>query len=170
MALILSDYTDYDTIRGLLGVAETEIPDDVFAMLDAINLQEVTFTLEELNDTIPTKFETIKAIAVNSRSALQTRFYNVVRLYSSYIVADQIANGSVEMFAPMKIEDGKAATERAPDPYEALRAALKASLASWSVRLGKVLTLLDPAQSTTAKVTRTFVSSVGLATDPVTGV
>lgn len=170
MALILNDYTDYDTIRGLLGVAETEIPDDVLVMLDGVNLQEVTFTLEELNSSITTKFEAIKLITVSSRSALQTRFYNVVRLYASYIVANQIANGSVEMFAPKRIEDGKAATERVADPYLSLREALKASLTAWKARLSKVLTALDPAETIAAAPTRLMASSTGLAVDPVTGV
>lgn len=169
MALILTDYLEYATVRGLLGVAETEIPDEAFAETASVALLEVTLTLEELNETIPTLFETIKNIVVGSRTALQTRFYNLVQVYAAYVVAEKIASGSIELYAPQRIEDGKASAVRKEDAFAALRGALLASLATWRTRLSRTLTLLDPAQSIAAAATQRTVSSVGLAVDPITG-
>lgn len=170
MALSFTDYTSNAIVRGLLGVAEEEVTDDVFTTMSASFLQEVTFALEDLNSAIPTLFETAKtAVDASTASVAQQRFYDIVQLYAAYITADHCADGAVEMFAPKKITDGKAELERREDPYSSLRAALKASLARWRSRLSAALTVLDSSQSITTTA-RTLVSSTGLAVDPVTGV
>lgn len=167
-ALVFSDYTSPAVVRGLLGVAEEEIPDDIYDTMGNSFLLAVEETFEELNDSIISMFTTIKDIDAGSRTGAQQRFYDIVRLYAAYIVADDMANGSIEMFAPVKITDGKAEMDR-KDPYESLRASLKASLALWKARLGTALSALDATKIiTTTKPT--LAVGAGIAIDPVTGV
>jgi hypothetical protein len=169
MTLALSDFTNNDTVRGLLGVSEDEIEDQDFDALAAGNLLSVTMALEDVNSGIPDMFETVKNVSVASRTALQTRFYSVVRLFAQYTVADLIANGAVAMFAPVVIQDGKTAMQqRADDPYTPLRTAIKASLVLWRSRLIDVAGRLDASLATTPK-TLTLIGAAGLPADPVTG-
>lgn len=169
MTLALSDYTDNGTVRGLLGISEAEVTDDIFSTLAPGHLLAVTLALEEINAGLPDAFETVKGVAVATRTNVQSRFYNMVRLYASYLVADTIANGSVEMFAPVIIQDGKTAMQtRADDPYTPLRTAIKASLALWR---GRLVTAAQQLDSTLASnpTALTLVGSAGLNIDPVTG-
>lgn len=169
MSLTLSDYTDNDTLRGLLGVSEAEIPDDILETLSAGNLLEVTFALEDINLQVPVLFESYKNMAVSTRTALQSRFYSVVRLFAAYIVAEKIANGAIALFAPVTIQDGRTSMQqRDDDPYSSLRTAIKASLTVWRKRLNDTLALIDVTLQKPTP-TLTLVSGAGLPIDPVTG-
>lgn len=168
MSNTLADYVTNATIRGLLGVSEDEVEEADFTALAEGHLLAVEMALEGINEDVPTLFETIKGIAAPSRTLLQQRFYSVVRLYSNYVIALDIAKGSVEMFAPIRLSDGKAEQER-KDPYEALRAALQAGLQLWTTRLGTALQRLDSTKVPAAKTVVTYAGAVALGTDPVTG-
>lgn len=166
-ASVLTDFTTYDVIRAILGVSEPEIEDTVLAQDNY--LQAVFFGLEELNETVVTLFDTITAIDANTRTARQKQYLKLVGMVAAYLVAKVIANGSIDLFAPQRITDGKAVQERTADPFKALREDIAAGLTLWTTRLGNVLNILDPAQTIAAVPTRTFIGSASLATDPVTG-
>jgi len=168
MALLLTDLTSNDTVRGLLGVSEKEVEDTDFTALAEGHLLAVTLALEDINETVPTMFENIKGKDEGDRTTLEQRMYALTRMFASVLVAKSIAAGSVALFAPKRIGDGKAEQERVQDPFDALRANLSASYSSWLDRLTAVVGRMDVV--TTPRPAVTYVSGVGLAVDPVTGV
>lgn len=166
--MALTNYTSYNMIRAVLGVAETEVEDVDLAL--ALYLNELEFKLNELNDAIITQYDIIRVITENSRTVPQRRFYNLVQTYSAYWIAKVILGGSIEMFAPKVITDAKATQQRVDDPFEALRQAVEASLLTWETRLSAALDGLVPGETITAPVTRRLIGTVTLGVDPVTGV
>jgi hypothetical protein len=166
-ASVLTDFTSYDVIRAILGVSEPEVEDNVLAQDNY--LQEVLFRLEELNDTIVTQFDTITAINEADRTLRQKQYLKLVGMVSAYIVADKIVKGSIALFAPKRITDGKGQQERVDDPFSTLRDDIAAGLVSWTSRLASVLNILDSTQTIAAAPTRTYIGGVGLGVDPVTG-
>lgn len=163
----LTDFTDYATIRGVLGVAATELTDTDLAL--PIYFHEVVEAFAAVNSTVVTMYETVKAIDAGTRTAQQTRYYNIVQVYSAYLVASVLVSGALEMFAPKEITDGKAKTVRVDDPFSNLRSSIALSLAAWRARLQAVLLLLDPTQTFTAPAARTNIAVVPMGVDRVTG-
>lgn len=168
MALTLADYTSNDTVRGLLGVSAKEVEDADFTALEEGHLLAVTLALEDINETVPAMFEAINDKDEGARTTLEQRMYSLTRMLAGVLVAKSIAAGSVDLFAPKRIGDGKAEQERVQDPFDALRANLAASYGSWYERLTAVVGRMDVV--TTPRPVVTYVGSVGLAVDPVTGV
>lgn len=167
--MALTDYTTYAIIRGILGVASTEITDTVLAQ----PTWELQFELEmedidQGDGAVLTEYAAIVAIEAGSRTADQTRFYNLVNLLAAYSVARQLLT-SVDMFAPKKITDGKAAVERTNDPYEMLRQGVLAGYKLLKDRLTTLLLVLVPDANVPAATARTNILSTGLGSDPVTG-
>lgn len=168
MALTLSDFTSNDTVRGLLGVNAREVEDADLTALEEGHLLAVTLALEDINETVPDMFEAIKDKDEAARTTLEQRMYGLTRMLASTLVARSLAGGSVALFAPKRLSDGKAEQERVQDPFEALRANLNASYALWLDRLTSVVGRMDVV--TASRPVVTYVGGVGLAVDPVTGV
>jgi hypothetical protein len=168
--MALTTYTTYAAIRALLGVASTEITDTVLA-LPHYDLQ-FTLDSEDIDGgegEVLAQYATITAIEAGSRSANQVRFLLLVNLFAAYSVARQLL-GSAEMFAPKKITDGSAATERVNDPFSKMREGVNAGYTTVRTRLSDLLVVLVPSANITAATTRTYILASGLGTDPVTNV
>jgi hypothetical protein len=168
--MAITSYTSYDAIRALLGVAATELEDDTLAL----PMYEDQFLLE-LSDidgggsAVTTLYATILAIEQVDRTTNQQRFFTLVNLLGGYSVARQLLASS-ELFAPKRITDGAAAVERAGEHYDRLREGIQASYNIVLSRIKTLLATLDGSAEVATRTSRTFITSTGLATDPVTGV
>jgi hypothetical protein len=164
----LLDYTSYETVRGVLGVAPQEVEDEVLAL--PLYAQEVEMALEDLNASLPGLYEVIRGKSESTRTALEKRLFNLVQVYAAYWVAKVLLGGSIELFSFKRLTDGKAQQERVDDPFDTLRETINASLSVWKGRIGTTLNALDPQLTVAAAPTRTFIGAAPIAVDPVTGV
>jgi hypothetical protein len=164
--MALTDFTNFETVRGVLGVAETEVEDDHLAL--PVFEQEVLWALDELNLTIRTQYK-LCVDAGSGATLLQKQFIELVRVHAAYTVAAKLLGGSIELFAPKVITDGKGKQERVEDPFSNLRNDVALSLGVWAKRLLSVLNKLDPTQVVTTAETAIYMSAAGLAVDPVVG-
>jgi hypothetical protein len=168
--MAISDYTTYDTIRALLGVNGRELKDTNLAL----PIYETQFLLE-LSDVdsgggeVMVQYAAIKTIidASGTPTADQKRFYDLVNLLAAYSVARQLL-GSDDNAIPLRITDGKAEVERRPDNTR-MRDAVEGGWTRFMKRLRALLLVLVPTANVTLPASRTFIASVGIATDPVTG-
>lgn len=162
--MILTDFTTYDEIRAVLGVSDEEIENATLAL--PMYATELEFALIDIGEDVITEYETIAAIAEGSRTTVQQRYYNVVRLFSSYVVAKSLLT-SLPMFGFKSVGDGKADTERF-DKWEDVKAGVEAGYTSLLARLKALLQQLDPTYAPPAPVVRNFIVAATLASDPVT--
>lgn len=163
-AMTLTDFTTYDEIRAVLGVSDEEIENVTLAL--PIYATELEFVLSDISEDVITEYTTIAAIAEGSRTAVQQRYYNVVRLFSSYVIAKSLLT-SLPMFGFKSVGDGKADTERF-DKWEDVKAGVEAGYTGLLARLKALLQQLDPGFTPVAPVVRNFIVAAGLASDPVT--
>lgn len=166
----LLDYTTPQSVRAILGVAETELTD-----ID-VSTPDFTMAFEmEMSDVdggvgaVLTQYTAINGVQVNARTADQTQFYNAVRLVAAYSIARQLL-GSAPMFAPQTISDGKAQNQRVANPYERLAGGVQAGYSRFLAILKASLQRLIPTAQIVAIPTRTYFTGVAIASDPVTGV
>lgn len=168
--MILSQYTTPDEVRALLGVSSRELADTV------IQLPHWTLAVEqELLDVdggagaVLTQFDTIYAIAAGSRTAAQTQFFKVLTMYVAYSMGHQLIQRA-DVFSPQNITDGKAAIQRLADRFDKLRPAIDGGMQRLLARVKDALLALNPSAIVAAATSRIMFASVGLGTDPVTGV
>lgn len=164
--MALLDYTSYDEVRAVLGVSEKEITDATLA-LDVYQLN-LSVELAALSEALEGDYATVSAVAANTRTALQTKFYGAVRLFSTYAVAFQLL-AALPNFSPKDITDGKAAVGRYADsPYKVVIDRTSAMYDTFRVFLASAYK-----EMTTGSAIQTTVRSplykVGLAINPVTG-
>lgn len=162
---MLSDYTDTETVRAMLGVNDIEL-EDATILLPASDLI-ISEGLLDLGASVPTMYATV--LALSGRTANQTRFFEQVRTYSATLAANHLM-GSLPMFAPKKLTDSKASFERVDDPHTRLAESLKGMLAWLRPRILASLLILDPGASIAPTSARRYASVVGLGIDPITGV
>lgn len=160
-----TDYTDVDTIRGLLGANEIEVPDAIISLPAYSTV--IDEGLDALNSNIVDMYETVEAIPSGDRTKPQTRFLAQVELYAAHLMASALVS-KLPMLAPKKISDSKAELERVNDPYTMLAENLLNTLATLGGRILTTLGVLDPALVPVATA-RVRVSAVDLGVDPVTG-
>ncbi len=163
----LVTYTSYETVRAVVGVADTEIPDDILA-LDLYE-REVVESLDLLNPALRVQYDVVLGVPLIDRTALQRRYASLISAYAAYKVGKTLAGGSIELFAPKKIQDGKGVAERVQDPFSQLRLDISATLTKWEGVLLRCLALIDPSQTVATRAAPAFMASVGLAQNPVTG-
>jgi len=164
--MTLIDYTSYDDVRAALGVSQDEIKDTTLSLdLYAFNLAS---ELEGISLTLIPAFTTVKAIPVDDRSAVQTRFFQATKLFASYAVAKQLCT-SLPMFAPKDQTDGKASLGRfSADPYKATIARIVADYETNKARLELALEGLTPEVGRVV-TSRPYFSVVSPLVDPVLG-
>lgn len=162
--MTLTDFTTYDEIRAVLGVSDEEIENATLALPMYAN--ELELVLSDIDETAITEYETIAAIAEGSRTTVQQRYYNVVRLFSSFVIAKTLLS-SLPMFGFKSVGDGKADTERF-DKWEDVKAGVETGYTNMLARLKSLLQQLDPGFAPVAPVVRNFITSVGITSDPVT--
>lgn len=164
--MALTDYTTYDEVRAVLGVAEDELENETLALpIYATVLEE---DLGDLAPTLLTNYTVIKALDPAQISPDQARFLRLVAVWAAYDVAMQCL-GSISMFAPKTIESDKDKEERIQDPYAALRGTLPAAAATMAARILRLFFILFPTAPAVVLVTPINVVNAGLATDPITG-
>lgn len=170
--MAISNYTTYDTIRALLGVNGRELKDATLAL----PIYETQFLLELSGvdgdaGEVMVQYDAAKALITSEPagafSADQKRFYDLVNLLAAYSVARQLL-GSDDNAIPLRITDGKAEVERRPDNTR-MREAVEGGWTRFMKRLRALLLVLVPTANVTLPAGRTFIASVGIATDPVTG-
>jgi hypothetical protein len=158
----LAQFTTPDEVRAVLGVAPEELRDEVLAM--PMYLRQLQFALSDIDGTLESTYLTIAALA--SRTTAQQRLYDVMQVYAPYAVAKTLLT-SVALFAPRRITDGRAETERVVDPFEDVREGVDAGLISLKDRLVSALAGVGTTVTTVTRVV-TFSTSTGLAVNPVT--
>ena len=164
---MITQYTDYDTIRALLGVGRFEVKDETLAL--SIYENQFLLELEGIAVAARTEYDRIKAIAAASRTTNEARYFLLVNMFAGYCVAKQLLS-TASMFAPKSYTDGRATMIRAEDPYEAQRNGVDAGFADLRSRISTLLLILVPTAGVVPVPVVTFISSVSTATNPVTGV
>ena len=158
----LLDYTSYDEIRAVLGVSDEELEDTTLAL--PIYAQKLGFELEDISVNLETVYETARAAA--TPSTLQTKLLNAVQVFAAYAIAKHLL-GSASLFAPRRVGDGRAETERVTDPFETLRDDVEAAYLSLKQRVSAALVGLG--EQVGAATSRTYTAAAGLPADNVTG-
>ena len=158
---MLTDYTSYDEIRAALGVSDEELEDATLAL--AMYEQDLLLDLEEIHDTIPTAYNALSG----ALSADQLRFQRCVQVFSTYAVARHLLTG-LPLFAPKRVQDGRAEQERVNDPYADTRVGVQGMYTRLRTKLAAAFNTLFPAETATPPVTPIYAVGVGLALDPVT--
>lgn len=159
---MLTQYTSPDEVRSKLGVGPKELRDADIELEG--REQELVEDLESININLPANYAALSG----SLSANQLRFQRRVQLFAAYSVARALLT-SLAIFAPQRITDGRAETQRIADPYAATRVGVEAMYALLRARLIEAYAALFPLEALPASTTLTVVASTGLALDPVTG-
>lgn len=161
----LTEYTSYAEVRAVLGVSPEELEDATLAL--AVYSAALTADIEDVNLGIPDQFAAVAAVAADSRTPDQVRFYDTVRLFATYAVARQLSS-SLPLFGPKDISDGKASFSRFADsPYKATIAEVRNQFDRLRTRLDTAYSKLSAGQA--SSVALNVLSIAGLPTDPVTG-
>lgn len=160
--LTLLNYTSYDEIRAVLGVSDEEIEDVTLAL--PLYAQKLGFDLEDISVNLETLYDTARS--ASSPTSAQTKLLNSVQVFSAYAVAKHLLV-SASLFAPRRIGDGRAETERVTDPFETLRDDVASAYLSLKERVEAALVGLG--EQVGAATSRVYSASAGLPVDNVTG-
>jgi len=126
--MVITTYTSYDAIRFTIGLSTDELPDTALANELYVNVLSLAFA----DTTVPTSlgigtfvatYTTVSAIAEASRTTAQQKFYDMARLYATYVVADEVCT-SLSMSIKM-IGDSKSSITRF-SPEAAFKDTIKA--------------------------------------------
>ena len=156
MPITLIDYTSYDEIRAVLGVSDEELEDSTLSL--PMYLTTLTLGLGDIDTTLETQYLTLKA--ATTLTPKEQKLLDVVSVFSAYAVAQHLLT-SMPLFAPKRITDGRAETDRVTDPFKDVRLGVNHTYASLKARLSELLEI--PVAST-----RIYFGAVGLAINPVT--
>lgn len=162
---MLLDYTTYDDIRAALGVTAEEIDDATLALETWEN--HLQFEMDDIGSGIPAGYSAVLVIPEESRTAAQARLYRAARLFTTLAVANSLT-ASLPMFGPKDISDGKATVSRFADsPYRATVSKIREQFEKAKDRLRSAWA--DVNASTATLTPRSYLGTVPLGTDPVTG-
>lgn len=160
----LTDFTSYDEIRAVLGVSDEELEDVTLAL--PLYSNTLSFDLFDISPTAESLYQTIRALPPSSLTVPQQRFLSVAQVFSAYAVSRTLLT-SIALFAPKRITDGRAETDRVTDPFKDLRDDVNAGYQSLKSRLVDALAGLG--EVLTPATSRVYATTAGLATDPVLG-
>lgn len=162
----LSTFTSYAEVRASLGVSVDEISDETIAL--PLYEDGLLTAFDEIDEDIPEDFATVMDIPEGTRTKPQKRFLRAVRLFSTYAVARHLTI-ALPLFSPKDISDGKATLSRyAASPYQSTIDGVNAAFSDHRNQLVEAIAALG-SQPTVTVVRRSYMVSVGLAEDPVTG-
>ena len=160
---VLTDFASYDEIRAVLGVSDEELEDATLALPMYAKLLQMDFS--DTADTLEAQYLAIKA--QTTWTPEEQKLLDVVSVFSAYAISKHLLT-AMPLFAPKRITDGRAETDRVTDPFEAVRLGVNSM---YPILKGRVLAALQalgtPITATTARV---YFAAVGLATNPVTNV
>lgn len=164
----LSDFTSPDEIRAVLGVAPEELEDATLNL--PLYVRSLVFELTDLASDMDTQYLAVAALPAVDRSATQQRLYDCTQLFSAYSVSKQLL-GSISLFAPQSIKDGRAELDRQDDPFGDVKEGVIDGLNLARKRLVAAYAALPATGLVATAITApVFSVSAGLASDPVTGV
>jgi hypothetical protein len=167
---MLTDYTDPDTIRRLLGVSHMELEDETIQL--PMHELLVEQALEALGSGYLPLYQTVAVIAPETRTADQRRYYEVIRLYSAASAAKSFIP-ALAMFSFKSLSDSKASVTRQDNAEKALQGHMDSLLSTMKVKAAALLESLAPGTAGSPAATPTFftgfAAAVGLGFDPVVG-
>lgn len=158
----LTQFTSYDEIRAVLGVAPEELEDFTLAL--PIHLRQLQFELSDFSDTLESTYLSIAASS--SRTSAQQKLYDVIQVFAPYSVAKSLLT-SVPLFAPRRITDGRADVERVVDPFMDVREGVDAAYAALRERLRAAMSAVS-LTPTSATNLFSYAGTAGLSVNPVT--
>lgn len=160
----LNEFATYDEIRAVLGVSDEELEDSTLALPLYSSL--LSMDLETINVALEAQYLAIKALP--NHTAKEQKLLDVVSVFSAYAISKNLLT-SLPLFAPKRITDGSAETDRIADPYKAVRDGVNSMYAIMRVRVSAAL---EAAIGTPIPVAtqRTYFAAVGLAINPITNV
>lgn len=164
--MALTDYTSYAEVRAVLGVSATELPDTVLALTQYALV--AVLELEDVNLGIPALYTTVAAISSNpSKTATQQRFYDLVRLFVAYAVAQNLLT-SLPLFSVKQLTDGKSEFQRQANIFEEVRAGVEGLYTALKTRLSTVYVLLEPTAVVYSSESFDYTTAIGIAVNPMT--
>lgn len=174
MALALTSYVTYDGVRSVLGVGAEEISDTVLALevyatgLKA-DLEDISVDVGQSPSTLILDYTTVAGTAEVDRTESAQRLYETARAFATYAVGNQLC-GSLPLFSPKSITDGKAQVTRYADsPYKPVIEAMRAGYEKFRGRLESAYSAYK-STAAGALVVMPFLSVVSPSTDQVTGI
>lgn len=111
---MIEPFTNADEVRALIGVTEEELTDETLgleAYQMVLNFELDRIGTPENDGALADAFRLVKDIPLATRSSVQRRLYDAVRLFSPFPVVLHLET-AVPLFAPKAITDGKAAVTR----------------------------------------------------------
>jgi len=161
----LTTYTTPAEVRAVLGVGATELSDT--AVLLPANGLHIDLALEDIDAGVGTLFATVGAIAENTRTKQQQRYYDLVRMFASYAVG-KVLVATLPLFSVKSITDGRADFERNVDYYKDLREDLDGIYITLKERVSNSYAALVAGFTPEVREAFIHVQLSPLATDPVT--
>ena len=163
MPTALTDFASYDEIRAVLGVSDEELEDGTLALPMYLKLLQLDFG--DIAGTLEAQYLAAKASI--TPSAAEQKLVDVVSVFSAYAISKHLLT-SLPLFAPKRITDGRAETDRITDPFEGVREGVNSTYQSLKARV--LIALSNAGTPTTAATQRTYFAAAGLAINPVTNV
>lgn len=158
---MLTEFTTYDDIRAALGISDEELDDETLdlAIFETL-LEEDMFAID------PDVLTYWNGLPTSGLTPEQTRFQNLVKLFSTYAVAYRLLN-TAELFGFIKVTDSRATMQRTADAYKNLRVNVTAMFQKVGELLLAALYAMDPAIVLPDPIVVNYISAVG-GGDPVT--
>lgn len=161
MPTTLTDFASYDEIRAVLGVSDEELEDGTLALPMYLKLLQMEFS--DISGTLESQY--LAAKAAPSPSAAEQKLLDVVSVFSAYAISKNLLT-SMPLFAPKRITDGRAETDRVTDPFEGVREGVNSYYQMLKLRVS--VALEDLGTPVTVAPSRTYFAATGLAINPVT--
>ena len=162
-AMPITNYATYDEIRAVLGVSDEELEDATLALPMYEKL--LNMELLDISEDLPTLYASITANP--AATAQEKKLLDVVSVFSAFAISKHLLT-SLPLFAPKRITDGRAETDRVTDPFEDVRQGVNSMYSTLKTRIQKLLELLGTATATAA--TRIYATVAGLAVNPITNI
>jgi hypothetical protein len=105
----LTTYVNFDEVRAILGVDDTEIPDETLNL--SIYVAALSEELGSISDSLDADFLLLKDTEAGSLTSEQTKLYQATTTFCTYSLAKQVAE-SLSMTAFKTLSDGKASVAR----------------------------------------------------------
>jgi hypothetical protein len=159
--------TTFADIRAVLGVSIEELSDPTLSLdVFALNLE---VEMRDLGVSVVSDYLAVLAKPALQRTEQEQWFFTTTKLFGTYAVAKHLL-GSLPLFSPREITDGKAAfTRYAANPYTDTIKAVGAQYAQARSRVSDAYGVLN-AQTAVVTGTPLYMAGGPAGYDPVTGV
>lgn len=164
--MTILDYTSYDQVRAVLGVSSEEVTDSELAL--PIWWMTLNEKFSDISELVVPNYSTIAAISLGSRTPVQIKFLETAKLFATYAIAEDLLV-ALPMFGFQSVTDGKASQQRF-DRWDDIKIGIQKNVNVLKVKLRVTLAAIDVSYAAPVPVSRTYVASAGIATDPVTNI